>query len=388
MTERIEQAAAKEAFDLYIVGLGIVGVRQITREVDDVLARCREVLVVDPGFGVREYLEERCETVTDLVPVTYRELDPRISAYDRMTAAVLDAALDHPPVAFAVYGHPQVYVYPSMQIQEAARLLGLTVQILPGISALDALLLDVGLIRVSRGCRCTGRLTCCFVIAPCRLMSPASSGRSGRWRPSSTRPRRASRLASASPSSPAAVLPTRSRSSLDLTSTFPLAPSRIDTFPLAELATELPRLPQGATIYIPATEPRRVVDTDLYAEAESVAHLHQITGRTPAGFHQEKDPFTPDTGAHPETQHVTYEDFLTSEESGGLLSYCLEHEPAFVTSRVIRPGGTTRIVRADHRLTGPLRPESVQRDHCRSGGPAAASCHRTAGPSVVRPGPH
>src|SRR5437879_2080979 len=121
--------------DIYIAGLGMIAVRQITREVESVLRRSQEILFLDHGFGVKEYLETLCPKVTDLFPMSYREDESRISAYDLMSAHVLSAALDHPPVAFAIYGHPKIYVYPTTQITEAGKVLGLHVQVLPGISS-------------------------------------------------------------------------------------------------------------------------------------------------------------------------------------------------------------------------------------------------------------
>ena len=131
--------------DITIVGTGIVAVRQLTHEAQRALSTANEILFLDHGFGVKEYLETICAVVTDLYPISYRDDEQRIRAYDRMTAAVIAAALDHPPVTFAVYGHPKIYVYPTIQITEAAKLLGLRVEVLPGISSLDTILIDLGL---------------------------------------------------------------------------------------------------------------------------------------------------------------------------------------------------------------------------------------------------
>ena len=62
-----------------------------------------------------------------------------------MAARVVEAALDHPPVTFALHGHPLVAALPPFLVLELAAALDLRVTILPGVSALDALLADLRL---------------------------------------------------------------------------------------------------------------------------------------------------------------------------------------------------------------------------------------------------
>jgi len=353
--EAPETQRSKEAFDLYIVGLGIMGVRQITREVESVLRRSREILFVDPGFGVQEYLAQACEKVTDLVPMSYQEGDPRINAYDRMATAVLEAALDHPPVTFAVYGHPLVYVYPSMQILRAASLLGIRVQVLPGISTLDALLIDVGLDPGFSGLQMYEATDVLLRDRPLQPDVPCVL-----WQVGAVE----TLLHSTAPSLPARFellqahllkfYPPDHEVTAIYTSTFPLAPSDITSFPLAEFAARFPQLPQGSTIYIPQVRLRDVVNTDLFADAGSIDHLRQITQRGPGNEAAHKDPFTPSSGIHPATQFVTHEDFLLPEELAQLLDYCLKREHDFVESKVIRPGSTMGGLNPDFRRSRAL----------------------------------
>src|SRR4051812_20143998 len=122
---------SKEAFDIYIVGLGIVSVHQITHEAEAAIQRSREVLYVANGFGLAEYLSLLCSQVTDL-STAYQEGEDRMDAYNMMTAKVIEAALDHPPVTFALYGHPLVFAWPPFQILRVASLLGLRTKVLPG----------------------------------------------------------------------------------------------------------------------------------------------------------------------------------------------------------------------------------------------------------------
>lgn len=351
---------AREAYDLYIVGTGIVGVRQITREVDDAFRRCREVFVVDSGFGVREHIEERCPVVTDLIPVTYREGEPRIEAYDRMSTTVLDAALDHPPIAFAVYGHPQVYVYPTMQLTQAAKALGLRVKVLPGISALDALFIDVGLDPGFAGLQMYDatdlllRKRPLLADVPCILWQIGAVETVLHSTATST-PVRFRRLQDHL----SEFYPEEHELHSVFTSTYPLAPSRIDSFPLRDLATRGPTIPHGASLYIPPTEPRAVVDDKLHTATTSATHLGDITvpsADRPIGkdYRQPRDPLTDDSGLHPASQYVVREEFLPPAEVEGLLAYCLDREADFVESRVIQTGATNGVVKPDHRRSRAL----------------------------------
>ena len=47
-------------------------------------------------------------------------------------------------MCLATYGHPWVYCYPTTLITRAAPLLGLHVEVFPGVSSFDTLLVDLG----------------------------------------------------------------------------------------------------------------------------------------------------------------------------------------------------------------------------------------------------
>ena len=125
--------------DIYIVGLGILNVDQVTPETERIIRRSKEVLYVDTGVATRTYLQSLCPLVTPMYERCYEEDGHRLTAYHHMAAQVLDAAMDHPPVTFAMHGHPIVGVYAPFLIRDMAGLLGLEVLVLPGMSALDSL---------------------------------------------------------------------------------------------------------------------------------------------------------------------------------------------------------------------------------------------------------
>jgi uncharacterized protein YabN with tetrapyrrole methylase and pyrophosphatase domain len=143
MTEPDSAAKPVWPFDIGIVGTGIVGTHQLTREAEAVIRRCQRTFVIASGYGIAEYLATLCPEVTDL-GILYELGKNRLPTYHRMAAEVVSAAVDDPPVCLATYGHPWVYCHPTTLINQAAPLLGLRVEVFPGISAFDTLLVDLG----------------------------------------------------------------------------------------------------------------------------------------------------------------------------------------------------------------------------------------------------
>jgi 2OG-Fe(II) oxygenase superfamily/Tetrapyrrole (Corrin/Porphyrin) Methylases len=263
---------------------------------------------------------------------------------------VIEAALDHPPVAFAVYGHPQVYVYPTMQLTQAAQALGLRVKVMPGISALDSLLVDIGLDPGFAGLQMYDatdlllRRRPLLSDVPCVLWQIGAVETVLHSTARST-PARFQRLQDHL----ATFYPPDHQLVAVFTWTYPLAPSTIDTFPLRDLAARGPSVPQGASLYIPPAQIREVVNEELHAATSSIAHLDDITIRSAADYRQPRDPVTGDSGLHPATHHVVREDFLNPKELEDLLAYCLGREADFVESKVIQPGTDEGVIKADHR---------------------------------------
>lgn len=264
--------------DITIAGLGMVAVQQVTAEVRAALLRSNEILYLDHGFGIRSYLAELCPLVTDLYPIGYREDEPRLEAYDRMSTAVLNAALDHPPVTFAIYGHPRVYVYPTTQITAAAPMLDLRVEILPGISSLDTIFIDLGLDPGLEGLQLYEATDLLVRERPLQPDVPCLLWQVGAVESS---------LYSRSPNQPARFVelqryllryypaehPVRAVHS----SGHRLVPAEILDFPLGALPDGLCRASPVATLYLPPTGQRPVHSAHLAARLESVAHLRRIT---------------------------------------------------------------------------------------------------------------
>src|SRR6185369_17226194 len=137
--------------DIWIVGLGIQTACQLTREVEHALRDSQEVLYLDTGAATHSVLESLCPRVTPLYWQSYSEDHARIGAYQHMAAAVIEAARHHPPVAFAIHGHPLVAVNAPFLVLEMAKEFDLRVRVLPCISAIDTVLADLRIDPVVSG---------------------------------------------------------------------------------------------------------------------------------------------------------------------------------------------------------------------------------------------
>lgn len=130
------------AFDLAIVGMGIVIGRHLSVEAREIMRLCTTIFVLDNAYGPDPEVMALDVPIVDLNEF-YAEGQRRREIYRRMAAEILTSAVVKPPVAFASYGHPQVYCYPTTLLRKAGPILGLRTTIVPGVSTLDALLVDI-----------------------------------------------------------------------------------------------------------------------------------------------------------------------------------------------------------------------------------------------------
>jgi uncharacterized protein YabN with tetrapyrrole methylase and pyrophosphatase domain len=256
-------ARAVWPFDIGIVGTGIVGAHQLTREAEEVIRRSRRTFVIDSGYGIPEYLETLCPEVTELGTL-YEPGRDRLPTYQRMAAEVVSAAIAEAPVCLATYGHPWVYCYPTTLISRAAPLLGLRVEVFPGVSSFDTLLVDLGTDIALNGIQMYEATDLLLRRRPlqndvaCVIWQPTVVG-DPTYRPEAYDVEQflplQSYLLGFYPVDHEAVLVT--------TKTYPLMRSVVQHLQLGDLAAELERAPKVATLYIPPLSERPVEDADL-----------------------------------------------------------------------------------------------------------------------------
>lgn len=273
-------------FDVGIVGTGIVGAHQLTRESEEVIRRSHRTFVIDSGYGVAEYLNTLCAEVTRLGSL-YEPGRDRLLTYRKMAAEVLAAAAAAPPVCLAVYGHPWVYCYPTSLITTAAPLLNLRVSVFPGVSAFDTLLVDLGIDIGPNGVQMYEATDLLLRRRPiqsdvmCVIWQPTVVG-------DPTYPRQPHTIEQFRPLQEylERIYPVEHEVTLVTTRTHPLTRSTIRRFKLSDLATELVQAPPVATLYIAPVLERAIEDTALLevmltAGAEP-AGSHDPEGGTPA----------------------------------------------------------------------------------------------------------
>tara|TARA_Y100000782_G_scaffold50183_2_gene55913 strand:- start:2421 stop:3248 length:828 start_codon:yes stop_codon:yes gene_type:complete len=83
----------------------------------------------------------------------YQEGKSRAVTYDQMADRIVQAVSEGHKVCVAFYGHPGVFVTPSHEAIRRVRELGLNAQMLPGVSAEDCLIADLGIDPSRFGCQ-------------------------------------------------------------------------------------------------------------------------------------------------------------------------------------------------------------------------------------------
>jgi uncharacterized protein YabN with tetrapyrrole methylase and pyrophosphatase domain len=219
--------------------------------------------VIASGYGIPDYIQTLCPRVTDLGHL-YEPGRNRLPTYQRMAAAVVSAALAEPPVCLATYGHPWFYCYPTTLISRAAPLLGLHVEVFPGLSALDTLLVDLGIDIASSGIqmyeasdlllrqRVVQNDMACLIWQPTVVGDPTCPA--GPYPVQQFEPLQSYLLR---------FYPEDHVVQLVTTKTHPLLRSRVQSLRVGDLATTLEGLPGVGTLFIPALTERPVVDAEL-----------------------------------------------------------------------------------------------------------------------------
>jgi uncharacterized protein YabN with tetrapyrrole methylase and pyrophosphatase domain len=250
-------------FDIGIVGTGIVGTHQLTREAVEVIRRCRRTFVIESGYGMPEYLETLCPEVI-VLGTLYEPGRDRMPTYRRMAAEVVSAAVADSPVCLATYGHPWIYCYPTTLITRVAPLLGLHVEVFPGVSSFDTLLVDIGTDIARHGIQMYEATDLLLRKRPlqtdvtCVIWQPTVVGdptyRVQPYTAEQFRPLQEYLLR---------FYPADHEATIVTTKTFPLTRSVTQHLQLGDLAAQLERAPRVGTLYIPPLSERPIEDSDL-----------------------------------------------------------------------------------------------------------------------------
>lgn len=263
--------------DIWIVGTGIRSGAHLTRETEAILREVDQIVYADSGVGVDEAMRALNPNVRPLFGTVYTERGPRLDTYQLMCRATLLAAMDG-TVAFAVQGHPVVAVYAPFLIEDAARLLGLRVQVLPGISAFDTLCADLRFDPCVLGVQ---MFEATEMLLKRRALSPdvpaviwqAGAVETRLYSNRRSKPTRFTRLVQHLGRTYAADHPV----TIYYGSSHPLMDAIHKTVPLAELPQHAVDMHPGVTLFVPAVGVRLLQDEDLRGRLDDPAWLAAMT---------------------------------------------------------------------------------------------------------------
>lgn len=137
---------------LVIVGTGISVAGQMTLAAKSHIENADIVLMGimnKVGEHAVKQLNPNCISLDDL----YQQGKSRAVTYSQMSERIVQAVIEGNKVCAAFYGHAGVFVTPSHEAIRRVRELGLDAQMLPGVSAEDCLIADLGIDPSRYGCQ-------------------------------------------------------------------------------------------------------------------------------------------------------------------------------------------------------------------------------------------
>ena len=191
---------------------------------------------------------------------------------------MIEAALDHPPVTFALHGHPLVAAHPPFLVLELAKALELQVTVLPGISAIDTILADLRLDPVVHGIQMYEATDLLLRRRPLQPEVPAILWQIGPLETclhsmTVSRPERFSRFVAHLRQ----YYPPGHEVVAIYYSPHPILPPAILRFTLEGMGEHGHEIHAGFTLYVPPVVSRPIQDYDLLAKLYSMEHLRSIT---------------------------------------------------------------------------------------------------------------
>lgn len=142
----------KETGSLLFVGTGMLIAGQVTQEALSAIESAEKLYYLVTDIVTSRWLESLNPTAESLYGC-YADGKPRAQTYAEMVHRILASVREGRQVVAALYGHPGIFVAPSHEAIRLAREEGFVAQMMPGISAEDCLLADLGIDPGERGCQ-------------------------------------------------------------------------------------------------------------------------------------------------------------------------------------------------------------------------------------------
>lgn len=130
--------------DIFLLGVGIRGTLQFTRETLQALEACDVAFVLHDDPAILRFVRALGCEVVDAAEY-YPDAGRRKDVYRSVSDAIVERACAGNRVGFVVHGHPLFLVSATEYTLETARDRGLAVTIIPAVSSFDALLCELQL---------------------------------------------------------------------------------------------------------------------------------------------------------------------------------------------------------------------------------------------------
>jgi uncharacterized protein YabN with tetrapyrrole methylase and pyrophosphatase domain len=142
-------AEKSNTVDVYLLGSGLLSFLDLTLETLQILrGGCKKVCYLHHLPSLEDYLKKIGPEIENLMPLYYKDGRDRKQIYIDIVNHVVACCLESPnnrPVALLMHGHPLVFSTISQMLIAQCKKNNLTLKVLPGISSLDRMFIDLNL---------------------------------------------------------------------------------------------------------------------------------------------------------------------------------------------------------------------------------------------------
>jgi uncharacterized protein YabN with tetrapyrrole methylase and pyrophosphatase domain len=137
--------------DLYLLGTGIYSFFDISLYTQSVLRKCSTVFYLHDLPTLDKYLKQITAKPINLMPLYYSDGRDRSRIYEDIVVHVLQAVTKERPIALLLHGNPILYSTVSQRLLKKCAERGITIEIVPAISCLDRIFVDLRIDIAERG---------------------------------------------------------------------------------------------------------------------------------------------------------------------------------------------------------------------------------------------
>jgi uncharacterized protein YabN with tetrapyrrole methylase and pyrophosphatase domain len=137
--------------DLFLLGSGIYSFLDITLYTQSILKKCKTVFYLHDLPSLDQYLSKITANPINLVPLYYLDGRDRTEIYEDIVRHVISCAVIKRPTGLLLHGNPVVFSTITQRLLDEAPRHSLAVEIVPAVSSLDRIFVDLRLDIAERG---------------------------------------------------------------------------------------------------------------------------------------------------------------------------------------------------------------------------------------------